>query len=46
MKIKASRFYTAKDLKIAEIDLPAPKGNEVQIKVMFAGICETSSNYV
>ena len=29
MKIKASRFYTAKDLKIAELDLPAPKGNEV-----------------
>lgn len=39
MKIKASRFYTAKDLRIADIDLPAPKENEVQIKVMFAGIC-------
>lgn len=39
MKEKASRFYTAKDLRIAEIDLPAPKGDEVQIKVKFAGIC-------
>ena len=37
--MKATRFYTAKDLRIGEVDLPAPKDDEVQIKVKFAGIC-------
>ena len=37
--MKAARFYTAKDLRVDEVPLEEPKGDEVRIKVKFCGIC-------
>ena len=37
--MKAARFYTAKDLRVDEIERVAPQGDEVQIQVKFCGIC-------
>ena len=37
--MKAARFYTAKDLRVDDVPLEEPKGDEVRIKVKFCGIC-------
>lgn len=38
-KMKAARWYGAKDIRVEQIDIPTPKENQVQVAVKFAGIC-------
>lgn len=39
--MKAGVFFGANDLRVTEIEKPAPKDNEVLIKVMACGVCGT-----
>ena len=37
--MKAARFYKGKDIRVDDVPLEEPKGDEVRIKVKFCGIC-------
>lgn len=37
--MKAARSYGVKDMRVEEMELREPRENEVQIKVMYCGIC-------
>ncbi|MBK6732136.1 MAG: 2,3-butanediol dehydrogenase [Bacteroidetes bacterium] len=38
-KMKAARWYAAKDIRVEETSIPIPKDNQVKIAVKFTGIC-------
>ncbi|WP_417875000.1 2,3-butanediol dehydrogenase [Xanthomarina gelatinilytica] len=38
-KMKAARWYAAKDIRVEETTIPSPKENQVKIAVKFTGIC-------
>lgn len=38
-KMKAARWYAAKDIRIENTEIPTPKENQVKISVKFTGIC-------
>jgi len=40
-KMKAARWYGAKDVRIEEVDVPEVKPHQVKIAVKFTGICGT-----
>jgi threonine dehydrogenase-like Zn-dependent dehydrogenase len=37
--MKAARFYGALDLRIEDVPIPVPKGDEVLVAVEWCGIC-------
>ncbi|MBL1214256.1 MAG: 2,3-butanediol dehydrogenase [Ignavibacteriae bacterium] len=38
-KMKAARWYAAKDIRVEETTVPAPNDNQIKIEVKFTGIC-------
>ncbi len=38
-KMKAARWYAAKDIRVEETKIPTPNDNQVKIAVKFTGIC-------
>lgn len=38
-KMKAARWYAAKDIRVEETEIPVPGSKQVKIEVKFAGIC-------
>jgi len=38
-KMKAARWYAAKDIRVEETIVPSPDNNQVKIAVKFTGIC-------
>ena len=38
-KMKAARWYAAKDIRVEEINVPTPKKGQVKVAVQYAGIC-------
>lgn len=38
-KMKAARWYAAKDIRVEVTEIPSPKDDQVKIEVKFAGIC-------
>ena len=38
-KMRAARWYAAKDIRVEETEIPTPNKNQVKIAVKFAGIC-------